>query len=271
MPIDVGWYEVDGPIDPTSPSRPNIRQSGVHSAVARALASWLGDELICARIDLSGRPLVVGIGGSVAVGKSTVAADLVAYLATRGITTTVIATDGFLFPNSVLAARGAIDRKGEPDTYDEDALAAVLGAIRDGAASVEIPTYSHRSFDVVAGVPVMVGGIVLVEGVNALQPRLAARQDLSVYLDAPDDVVKRWFVDRFLRHVDDAETDPQSFYRRFLVLNPDGRADMAVSVWEMINLPNLVRFVAPTRANADLVVTFDATHSVQRVTRTAAG
>ena len=238
--------------------------------MARALASWLGDELICARIDRSGHPLVVGIGGSVAVGKSTVAADLVAYLASNRVTATVIATDGFLFPNSVLEARGTIDRKGEPDTYDEDALVAALVAIRAGVASVEIPTYSHRSFDVVAGASVTVGGIVLVEGVNALQPRLVALQDLSVYLDAPDEVVQRWFVDRFLRHVDDAETDPQSFYRRFLALDPDGRAEMASSVWEMINLPNLTRFVAPTRANADLVVTFDAAHSVQRVTRTAA-
>ena len=255
---------------PSGQFGPNNCQSGVHSAVARALASWLGDELICARIDRREHPLVVGIGGSVAVGKSTVAADLVAYLATHGVTATVVATDGFLFPNSVLEVRGAIDRKGEPDTYDEDALVAVLGAIRAGVASVEIPTYSHRSFDVVAGASVTVGDVVLVEGVNALQPRLAALHDLSVYLDAPDDVVRRWFVDRFLRHVDEAETDLQSFYRRFLALGSDGRAEMASSVWEMINLPNLARFVAPTRANADLVVTFDATHSVQRVTRAAA-
>ena len=107
----------------------------------------------------------------------------------------------------------------------------------------------------------------MVEGVNALQSRLAAVQDLSVYLDAPDEVVERWYVDRFLRHIDDAETDPGSFYQRFMALDPGGRREMASSVWEMINLPNLARFVAPTRANAHLVVTFDIKHSVERISR----
>ena len=202
-------------------------------------------------------PRIVGIGGSVAVGKSTLADAVVDRL---GGAVTVIGTDGFLYSNAVLEARGAIDRKGEPDTYDEEALLGLLHQVRSGVAEIAVPTYSHRTFDV--GRPTLrtVHPLVLVEGVNALQPRLVEAYDLAVYLDADETVVKAWFVERFLAQVTDAESDPTSFYQRFVGLGLSERRAMASSVWDQINLPNLRRFVVPTRAHADLVVVLDTDH-----------
>lgn len=212
-------------------------------------------------------PLVIGVGGSVAVGKSTLADDLSALAASRnGWSVTTIGTDGFLFPNRVLGERGLLDRKGEPNTYDEAALLRVIARVRDGESDVEVPRYSHRTFDVEPGGRVPVGDVVVIEGVNALQPDLVVAYDLSVYLDADEEVIVGWFVERFLTMVAAAESDPDSFYRRFVGLDASGRASMARSVWSAINGPNLHRFVAPTKDSADVVVTLDADRGVTGVT-----
>lgn len=238
----------------------------MHSELAAVLGESLGRTIEARKADRPG-PLIVGLGGSVAVGKSTAAAQCVSYLSLRPepIQGTVVATDGFLFPNAVLERRGAIDRKGEPDTYDEAALLAMMAEIRSGSPSVLVPIYSHQTFDVVGEHVHRPGEVVVIEGVNALQPGLAAAQDVSVYLDAPVEVVERWYVARFLGLVDDAEADPTSFYRRFVGLDASGRRDMATFVWRSINLPNLERFVAPTRHFADIVIELNADHSVQRL------
>jgi type I pantothenate kinase len=209
------------------------------------------------------RRFVVGIGGSVAVGKSTVAHKLVASLV--GVASTVIGTDGFLFSNDALTAHGSLDRKGEPDTYDEDALLMVLAAVRAGERVVAVPTYSHTTFDVGPVLAVSVGDVVIVEGVNALQPRLAAAYDVAVFLDAPEPVLIRWYVDRFLAEIGAAEENDVSFYRRFVFLGPEERIAMAEAVWHGINAPNLRRFIAPTRDYATVVVTLDAEHQVVEV------
>lgn len=213
-------------------------------------------------------PLVVGLGGSVAVGKSTLAeATRVLAGEQHGWHVTIVGTDGFLFPNAELAARGLLETKGAPNTYDEDALRIVVAAVRDGATEIAIPRYSHRSFDVEVGVPVVIGDVVIIEGVNALQPSLVGAYDLAVYLDADEAVIVRWFVDRFLGLVRAAETDGDSFYRRFVPLDAPGRVAMAEFVWTSINAPNLHQFVAPTKAHADLVVLVDETHGAVAVTR----
>ncbi len=232
--------------------------------VAQAVA--LEIEAVWPVLDRS--PFVLGVGGSVAVGKSTLAEDVGALGSARnGWHVTTIGTDGFLFPNRVLAERGLLDRKGEPNTYDEAALLRVIARVREGETALEVPRYSHRTFDVEPGEPVRIGDVVIIEGVNALQPDLVVAYDLSVYLDADEEVIVGWFVERFLTLVAAAEADPESFYRRFVDLDAAGRASMAHAVWSSINGPNLHRFVAPTKDSADVVVTLDADHEVIGVTR----
>ncbi len=231
-----------------------------------------GAEVVVAEIETAwsrvGRsPFVLGVGGSVAVGKSTLA-EAVRSLGSlrRGWKVTTIGTDGFLFPNRLLADRGLLDNKGEPNTYDEAALLEVITSVRGGATLVHVPRYSHRTFDVEAGDAVAVGDVVIIEGVNALQPALVGAYDLALYLDADESVIVGWFVERFLGMVVAAESDSHSFYRRFVDLDEAGRASTARSVWFGVNGPNLHRFVAPTKGSADIVVTLDASHAVVGLT-----
>ena len=212
-------------------------------------------------------PLVVGIGGSVAVGKSTLAERVRDAAGRSGSQVTVIGTDGFLFPNSVLSERGLLDTKGAPNTYDEGALLDAVALLRRGSTELVVPVYSHRTFDVEAGESVVIGDVVIIEGVNALQPTLVGAYDLAIYLDADEPVVVGWFVERFLTMVRAAERDERSFYRRFVSLDHAGRESMALSVWTAINAPNLHQFVVPTRDHADLIVRLDDAHNVVTVTR----
>jgi type I pantothenate kinase len=208
-------------------------------------------------------PFIVGVGGSVAVGKSTLAASVARELQdTFNTEAIVIGTDGFLFPNHQLIERGVIDRKGEPDTYDESALRSVISAMRDGMSPLTVPTYSHRTFDVGAPRSISVGDVVVFEGVNALQPTLVDAYDIGVYLHADEAVVRNWYVERFLGLIIAAEDDAENYYRRFVDQSADDRRATAIWVWDKINAPNLQRFVAPTRTLADLVVHLDANHQV---------
>ncbi len=219
------------------------------------------------RASIDHSPLVVGLGGAVAVGKSTLAERIrAAALEEHGWHATIVGTDGFLFPNAVLAARGLLETKGAPNTYDEETLRSTISLVRSGADSVTIPTYSHRTFDVQQGEPVFIGDVVIIEGVNALQPTLVGSYDMAIYLDADENVIIGWFVERFLAMVQAAEADEASFYRRFVSLDDSSRIAMAKSVWAQINAPNLHRFVAPTRAHADLVVRLDEHHRAVSVT-----
>ena len=232
------------------------------------VAQAVADEIEAVWPLVGRSPFVLGVGGSVAVGKSTLAEEVCALgLVRNGWNVTTIGTDGFLFPNRLLAERGLLDTKGEPNSYDEAALLRVISCVRDGASTLEVPRYSHRTFDVEAGAQTPIGDVVIIEGVNALQPDLVAAYDLSVYLDADEEVIVRWFVERFQEMVTAAESDPESFYRRFVDLDAPGRASMARAVWSSINGPNLHRFIAPTKNSADVVVTLDADHHAIGVTR----
>jgi type I pantothenate kinase len=195
----------------------------------------------------------VAIGGAVAVGKSTLAAALADELAPLRVE--IVATDGFLLPNDELGRLGLLMQKGFPATYDADALARFLADLRTTGRG-EAPVYSHVTYDRVPDEVRVVedADVVVVEGVNALQPDVAAAVDLTVYLDAGEPLVRSWYVERFVEQTALAESDESSFYRRFVGLDASGRRAVAESVWEAVNLVNLTEHIEPTRANAHVVL-----------------
>ncbi len=218
-------------------------------------------ELVATRSAPAVGPVLVGIGGAVAVGKSTFAAALVDALAPRSVE--VVATDGFLRTNADLAERGLLMQKGFPESYDESLMLAFITDLRGGRAAT-LPEYSHATYDRIEGADRCVSAstdIVIIEGVNALQPAIAPLLDVRLYLDADEPVVRRWFVDRFLEQVDLAHADESSFYRRFVDHPFEQQRQIAEGTWIGINLVNLVDHIAATRAAADVVLTKAADHS----------
>ncbi|MBN9612940.1 MAG: type I pantothenate kinase, partial [Actinobacteria bacterium] len=221
-------------------------------------------------------PFVLGIAGSVAVGKSTVARVLRDMLARWPETPDVqlITTDGFLYPNAELERRGIAHRKGFPESYDRRALLRFVSQLKSGVPEVRAPHYSHLVYDIVPDEFTVVRqpDILIVEGLNVLQPAsmehpLAVSDlfDFSIYVDARTADIEAWFTDRFLRLRDAAFSDPDSFFHRFAGLDDDAAHAFAHEIWQSINQPNLVENIRPTRARASLVLRKEADHRVQKV------
>lgn len=223
-------------------------------------------------------PWIVGIAGSVAVGKST-AARLIRELLSRWPHTPnvdLVPTDGFLFPNAVLEERGIMNRKGFPESYDRRALIDFLQRVKAGQDEVEVPVYDHLTYDIVPGEKITVRhpDILIIEGLNVLQPasRKAASQltisdyfDFSIYLDADEASLRQWYISRFLSLRSTAFSHPDSYFRSYANLSDDEARHTAASIWERINLPNLRDNIAPTRSRATVVLAKGPDHRIERV------
>jgi type I pantothenate kinase len=220
-------------------------------------------DLARARRRADSTPVVVGVAGAVASGKTTLASALGRAASDEGTKADVVTTDGFLLPNAVLAARGLSARKGFPESYDVDALCSFVDALHDGAVEVVVPRYSHETYDVIEGEPLEVGSdaVVVVEGCNAISA-LGARLDLAVYLHAEEADLERWYVARFHELCDEARDDAASFYRRFVTMSFDAVDSLARQTWRDINLVNLREHIAPSRDLADCVVVKGPDHAV---------
>lgn len=225
-------------------------------------------------------PYIIGIAGSVAVGKSTTARVLKALLARWPNTPKVdlVTTDGFLYPNAELERLGLMERKGFPESYDTQALLAFLRDIKAGKRNVGAPLYSHLVYDVIPDQQAVVDrpDILIVEGLNVLQPARLPRDgsdipfvsdffDFSVYLDADENNLHEWYVSRFMRLRETAFRDPQSYFRKYADVSEGEALQMAERLWSRINLTNLRENVLPTRRRASLILRKGASHFIEEV------
>ena len=235
----------------------------------RSTSDFLGDTT-------PSTPFVIGVAGSVAVGKSTVARLLREMLARWDDTPRVelVPTDGFLLPNAELERRGLMARKGFPESYDRRALLRFVSKIKSGASEARAPFYSHLKYDIMPKAEVVVRrpDVLIVEGLNVLQPpapgnRLAVSDlfDFTIYVDARTSDIEKWYVDRFLSLQRGAFANPQSYFHRYASLSEDEAKARAHSIWKSINEPNLLENILPTRARADLVLRKDSNHAVSSV------
>jgi type I pantothenate kinase len=242
---------------------------GLHDATRRFLGTEDGVT-----------PYIIGVAGSVAVGKSTTARILRALLRRWPNTPKVdlIATDGFLKPNAVLQREGLMEKKGFPESYDRPALSAFLADIKAGKSNVAAPVYSHLAYDIVPGETITIDrpDILIVEGLNVLQtskPPRDGRQipfvsdffDFSIYLDADESALRQWYIERFRRLRDTAFQDPKSYFHRYAGIDEAESEKIASGLWERINLVNLRENIIPTRPRAHLVLAKADDHSIQRV------
>ncbi len=220
-------------------------------------------------------PYVIGVAGSVAVGKSTFARILQALLARWPDHPKVglITTDGFLYPNRVLEHRGIMNRKGFPESYDTKRLLEFLREIKSGAPEVSAPVYSHVVYDIIEGerATITQPDILIVEGLNVLQVGSESNEfvsdyfDFSIYIDADEDDIEQWYIDRFLALCATVFQDPNSFFQHYAHLTHDQAVETARFIWREINGRNLSENIAPTRERASLVLRKGPDHRVTAV------
>ena len=225
-------------------------------------------------------PYIIGMAGSVAVGKSTTARVLKELLQRWPSSPKVdlVTTDGFLLPNEVLRRENLMERKGFPDSYDVGVLLRFLSAIKSGEPNVRAPVYSHLTYDVVPGGYVTIDrpDILIFEGLNVLQPRELPKDgnfvpfvsdffDFSIYIDADEELIHNWYIKRFMRLRETAFRNPESFFHRYSKLSEDGARAIAEGLWHNINLKNLRENILPTRPRADLILRKGADHLIEEV------
>lgn len=247
--------------------------SGAVGELHNATSAFLGERA-------SRTPFVIGVAGSVAVGKSTTARVLRELMARwpSSPRVSLVTTDGFLLPNAELSRRGILDRKGFPESYDRRALRDFIAAVKSGAAEVSAPVYSHLAYDIVPDDKVVVTrpDIVIVEGLNVLQPATLRENDetalavsdhfdVSIYVDADPAHVRRWYIERFLSLKASAFARPDSYFKAYSKLSDEEATARAGHIWDTINAPNLVQNIAPTRSRATIILLKGSDHSVESV------
>ncbi|RCL01315.1 MAG: type I pantothenate kinase [Candidatus Tokpelaia sp. JSC085] len=225
-------------------------------------------------------PFIIGIAGSVAVGKSTTARILQELLKRWKSSPKValVTTDGFLYPNTVLQLQNHMDRKGFPESYNTSSLIRFLSEIKTGVPDVQAPLYSHLTYDVLEGEYVTIDrpDILIVEGVNVLQVNPVPRDgkamlfvsdffDFSIYIDATIANIHQWYMERFIKLRETAFRNPQSFFHRYTKMNLEEASRAAEDLWTNINLKNLKENILPTRPRANLVLQKGADHMVEKV------
>lgn len=245
-------------------------------AIAAAEVQRLTNEFLAD--DRASAPFMIGIGGGVAVGKSTTARILQALLG-RGPgqpRVELLTTDGFLYPNAVLEEQGLLSRKGFPESYDQHKLVGALAAIKAGHPEVETPVYSHHTYDILPGESQVIRRpeMVIVEGLNVLEVNIKGAPDhvmvsdffdFSIYVDAAEEDVARWFVQRLQGLRATALQEPDSFFRRFASMSDEQVTAMAHQVWSEVNRVNLVENIAPTRGRAHMVMVKDSHHRISQI------
>jgi type I pantothenate kinase len=266
-----------------------------HSGLRGALNTFLAGTSEGNRAPHPGTPFVIGVAGSVAVGKSTTARLLQALLALpqapqpgphgqpgqpghgpRNVA--LVTTDGFLHPNAELERRGLMSRKGFPESYDRRALTRFVADVKSGRPEVTAPVYSHLSYDIVPGEKLTVRrpDILIIEGLNVLQPALPGQDgrsrigladyfDFSVYVDARTEDIEQWYLGRFRKLRETAFLDPHSYFRRYTQVPEEEALAYARTIWRTVNLPNLEQNVLPTRSRAALVLRKGPDHTVRRL------
>ncbi|MEE9375224.1 MAG: type I pantothenate kinase [Rhizobiaceae bacterium] len=261
--------------------------SRIYLSLSRLLASHVESTIGLFKqrakfLDLHGQktPFIIGIAGSVAVGKSTTARILRELLTRWPASPKVdlITTDGFLLPNKELRKQGLMDRKGFPESYERRGILDFLSRIKAGEHHVKAPVYSHMVYDVIPDEYTVIDqpDILIFEGINVLQvselprdgnsvPFVSDYFDFSIYIDADEDVIRNWYVTRFMNLRDTAFRDPNSFFHRYSTVSKDAAHAIAVELWENINLENLHQNILPTRKRADLILHKGAEHAVDRV------
>ncbi|MBY9065356.1 type I pantothenate kinase [Hyphomonas sp. WL0036] len=230
--------------------------------------------------DIVKSPFIIGMAGSVSAGKSTTARILKELLGRWPSSPKVdlVTTDGFLLPNAILNAEGLMQRKGFPESYDVGALLRFLSGIKSGQRHVRAPVYSHMTYDVIPGEYVTVDqpDILIFEGLNVLQPRDLPRDgkivpflsdffDFSIYIDADEDLLREWYIARFMRLRETAFRSPESYFHRYSTFSETEALQTAIALWENINLKNLHENILPTRPRADLILRKGAGHLVTEV------
>ncbi|RSN58710.1 type I pantothenate kinase [Amycolatopsis sp. WAC 04182] len=243
-------------------------QVAARQRLYEATTTFLGEDSRGTKV-----PYIIGIAGSVAVGKSTTARILRTLLARWPDHPRVdlVTTDGFLYPRAELVRRGIMHRKGFPESYDRRALLRFVTEVKSGAERVSAPVYSHLAYDILPDEEQVVQrpDILILEGLNVLQPgpRLTVSDlfDFSIYVDAPTTDIERWYVERFLKLRHTAFADPASHFHHFAGLPDDEARAEARHLWRTINEPNLMENIKPTRPRATLVLRKDADHAINRV------